>query len=63
MIADRTTSTGSEWRCQAFMETEAVIEQAARGRKWRPRWARDRGSMTDGGLTARDMCHHVIGFV
>jgi hypothetical protein len=31
MIADRTTNTVSEWRRQVFVETEAVIEQAAQG--------------------------------
>jgi hypothetical protein len=63
MIADRTTSTGSEWRRQAFVETEAVIEQAAQGWKRRPQRAGDRGSMTDGGLIAKDTCRHVIGSV
>jgi hypothetical protein len=63
MIAGTTTSTGSKWRRQAFVEMEAVVEQVARGRKRRPRWAGDRGSMTDGGLAVRDTCHHVIGSV
>jgi hypothetical protein len=34
----------------AFVETEAVVEQAAQGRKRRPQRAGDQGSMTDGGL-------------
>jgi hypothetical protein len=63
MIADRMTSTGSERRHQAFVETEAVVERAARGRKQRLRWIGDRGSMKDGGMTARDTCCHVIGSV
>jgi hypothetical protein len=63
MIADRTMSTGSEWRRQTFVEMEAVVEQAAQGRKRRPQRAGDRGSMTDGGLIARDMCRPVIGSV
>jgi hypothetical protein len=42
-------STRSEWRRQAFVETEAVVEQAAQGRKRRPQRAGDQGSMTDGG--------------
>jgi hypothetical protein len=63
MIADSMTSIGSEqWR-QAIVETEAIFEEAAHGRKQRPRWTGDRGSMTNGGLTARDTCHHVIGSV
>jgi hypothetical protein len=36
MITDRMTSTGSEWRRQTFVETEAVIEQVAQGWKQRP---------------------------
>jgi hypothetical protein len=42
---------------------EGGHRQAARGRKWRPQWAGDQRSMMDGGLTARDTCHHVIGSV
>jgi hypothetical protein len=60
MIADRTTSTGSERRCQAFVETKAIIEQAAQGWKRSPQWAKDRGSMTDGDLITNDTCRHVI---
>jgi hypothetical protein len=63
MIAGRTMSTGSERRRHAFVETDAAVEQAARGWKRRPRWAGDQGSMTDGGLAIRDTCHHVIGSV
>jgi hypothetical protein len=37
MIADRTMNTGSEWRHHAFMETDVVVEQTARGWKRRPR--------------------------
>jgi hypothetical protein len=61
VIVDRTTSTGSKRRRQVMVETEAVIEQAAQGWKQRPRWARDQGSMTDEGLTARDTYRHVTG--
>jgi hypothetical protein len=46
MIADRTTSTGPERRHQAFMEMEAVVEQAAQG--WMPQRTGDQGSMMDG---------------
>jgi hypothetical protein len=63
MIADRTMSTGSKQRHQAFMEMEAVVEQAAQGWKWRRERAEDWGSMTDGGLTTRDTCYHVISSV
>jgi hypothetical protein len=63
MIVGRMTSTGSERRCQAFVEMEAIIEQAAKGWKRRPQPAGDRGSMTDGGLIAKDTCRHVISSV
>jgi hypothetical protein len=63
MVPNRTMSTESEWRHQAFVETKAIIEQVARGQKRRPHWARDQGSMIDRGLAAKDMCHHVIGSV
>jgi hypothetical protein len=63
MIADKMMIIGSEQRRHAFMETEAVLEQAAEGRKQRPQWARDPGSTTDRGLITRDMCHHVVGSV
>jgi hypothetical protein len=63
MIADWTMSTGSERRRQAFVETEAVVEQAAQGWKRRAQRARDRGSMTYRGLIMWDTCHHVIGSV
>jgi hypothetical protein len=44
MISDRMTSTRSERRLQVLVETEAVVEQATRGRKQRPQWAKDRSS-------------------
>jgi hypothetical protein len=63
MIADRTMSVGPEWRRQPFVKTEVIVEQAAQGRKRMPQWARDWGSMTDGGRIVRDTCHHVIDSV
>jgi hypothetical protein len=56
-------STGSERRRQTFVETEAVVEQAAQGWKRRAQRARDRGSKMYRGLIMWDTCHHVIGSV
>jgi hypothetical protein len=63
MVSDRMMSTRSEWRCQAFMEMEAIVEQAAQGWKRRPQRDGDRGSMMVRGLIVKDMCHHVLGSV
>jgi hypothetical protein len=41
----------------------AIVEQPTQGRKWRPRQAEAQGIIMQGGLTERDMCHQVIGYV